>query len=243
MSREVNANLKLVSDTLEKMARTADQTAEMLSEEEQKQIEEYVERTHELLEKAYSLANRLEARLTGLEARSESSGEMRSARVELPTIPIPSFSGKISEFENFWALFDANVHSQRLTNLQKLNYLLQSLRGEAKEAIRRYAVTEENYTAAVEILRTKFGDKSKLIYNLQVRLERASATSTHISEQRRLLEYLLALTTQLEQKGVSLNGSFTIQKILAKFKQSLQRKILQQRFETDHREDDWSMSY
>ncbi|XGW20490.1 hypothetical protein V3C99_003912, partial [Haemonchus contortus] len=98
MSREVNANLKLVSDTLEKMARTADQTAEMLSEEEQKQIEEYVERT-------------------------------------------------------------------------------QSLRGEAKEAIRRYAVTEENYTAAVEVLRTKFGDKSKLIYDLQVRLERASATS------------------------------------------------------------------
>ncbi|VDO34279.1 unnamed protein product [Haemonchus placei] len=155
------------------------------------------------------------------------------AMVELPIIPIPIFSGKI---------IDANVHSQRLTNLQKFNYLLQSLRGEAKEAIRRYAVTEENYPVAVEVLRTKFGDKSKLIYDLQVRLERTSATSTHISEQRRLLEYLLALTTQLEQKGVSLNGSFTVQEILAKFKQSLQKKILQQRFETDHREDDWSMS-
>uniref|UniRef100_A0A7I4Y672 SB domain-containing protein n=1 Tax=Haemonchus contortus TaxID=6289 RepID=A0A7I4Y672_HAECO len=109
ISKEVNANLKLVSDTLENLAKTADQTAELLSGEEQKQIEEYLERTSELHE--------------------------------------------------------------------------QSLRGEAKRAIRQYAVTEENYTAAVEILQAKFGDKSKLIYDLQVRLERASATSIYISSE------------------------------------------------------------
>ncbi|VDO23603.1 unnamed protein product [Haemonchus placei] len=141
---KADANLKLVSDTLENLARTADQITETLSEEEQRQIEEYMARTHELFEKAYPLADRLEAGLAGIGARSESSTEMKCAKVELPTIPIPIFSGKISKFGIFLALFNASLHSQRFTNLQKFNHLLQSLKGEAKEAIRRYAVSDEN---------------------------------------------------------------------------------------------------
>ncbi|KAK5967135.1 hypothetical protein GCK32_021621 [Trichostrongylus colubriformis] len=246
ITTEINANLKIVEDTLENFTRSADQIrldGAKLSSEQESEIEDYVERTHELLERAQKLSTALQAKMAGLYKPSRAlseAAELQSAKVELPVIPIPTFSGKISDFENFWALFSANVHSQKLSNLQKFNYLLRSLRGEAKEAVKRYPVTEENYDAAVEVLQTKFGNKSKIIYDLQVRLERAKASGTHICEQRKLLEYLIALSTQLEQKGVSLNGSFISQKILAKFRQDLQRKVLQQRVEADHKEDDWS---
>ncbi|EYC44534.1 hypothetical protein Y032_0458g1827 [Ancylostoma ceylanicum] len=67
----------------------------------------------------------------------------------LPVIPIPIFSGRRWEWENFCALFEANVHDQDLTELQKFNYLVSSLRDEAKE-ITRFQVTENNYERAMK---------------------------------------------------------------------------------------------
>ncbi|EYC37653.1 hypothetical protein Y032_0774g2247 [Ancylostoma ceylanicum] len=102
-------------------------------------------------------------------------GSVHQTRVELPAIPIPKFAGKIGEYDTFWAQFEANVHSQNLANLQKFNYLINALRGEAREAVKRYAITEENYPLALRLLWSKHGDRSRLVRHLQSRLETASA--------------------------------------------------------------------
>ncbi|KAK6018442.1 zinc knuckle, partial [Ostertagia ostertagi] len=73
------------------------------------------------------------------------------------------------------------------------------------------------------------------------RLESAKAHNTSLAGQRHLLEQLLPLVTQLEEKGVTLNGSFLVQKILAKFTTSIQRKVLEHRMTSPMREDMWKM--
>ncbi|KAE9414619.1 hypothetical protein Angca_000893, partial [Angiostrongylus cantonensis] len=39
----------------------------------------------------------------------------------LPAIAIPTFNGDIWGWDNFWELFNLNVHSQNLSQLQKFN--------------------------------------------------------------------------------------------------------------------------
>ncbi|KAK6740987.1 hypothetical protein RB195_009063 [Necator americanus] len=145
---------------------------------------------------------------------------------KLPAIPIPTFTGEIWEFANFWTLLEANVHQQPLTRLQKFNYLVNALRGEARELIRRYPITESNYDHAVDLLHSKYGNESALIGNLQTRLETAKAESKSIKAQRRLLETITP-HTQLQELKANLDGSHLSQKILAKFSTTLQRKALQ----------------
>ncbi|EYB96799.1 hypothetical protein Y032_0147g2614 [Ancylostoma ceylanicum] len=53
----------------------------------------------------------------------------QSKKLELPALPVPSFSGNIWEWDNFWELFNGNVHSQDLSSLYKFNYLLNALKG------------------------------------------------------------------------------------------------------------------
>ncbi|KAK6762405.1 hypothetical protein RB195_023211 [Necator americanus] len=161
---------------------------------------------------------------------------------KLPVIPIPTFTGKIWEFSNFWTLFDANVHQQPLTRLQKFNYLVNALRGEARELIRRYPIIDSNYDQAVDLLHSKYGNESALIGNLQLRLETAKAESGRIKAQRRLLETITPIVTQLQEQRVNLDGSYFSQKTLAKFSTTLQRQALQEYVSQNTQESDWKMS-
>ncbi|VDK40164.1 unnamed protein product [Cylicostephanus goldi] len=239
---ELTATSRILEEALNSYIKTVDDLGETITEEQETQIQGYIDKAQVTLETAQSLIIQIDTKKVGLQQptwQEPLPTEVIGAKTELPPIPIPTFNGNISEFENFWTLFSANVHNQKLSNLQKFNYLLQTLRGEAREVIRRYPVTEENYELAIEVLQTKFGDKSKIIYDLQMRLDKANARSPLIPDQRKLLEYLFAITTQLEKKGVSLDGSFIVQKVLSKFSQGLQRKVLKVQIEAHH--DEWKL--
>ncbi|KAE9420473.1 hypothetical protein Angca_002065, partial [Angiostrongylus cantonensis] len=60
-------------------------------------------------------------------------------------LPIPTFSGNIKEQDNLWELFNANIHSQSTSELFKFNYLLNSLKGGAIDAVKKLQHTIENY--------------------------------------------------------------------------------------------------
>ncbi|KAK6015422.1 hypothetical protein OSTOST_19153, partial [Ostertagia ostertagi] len=101
--------------------------------------------------------------------------------------------------------------------------------------------TEDNYDHAVRLLCAKYGDDTKFIACLQSRLENAEAEKLTIPAQRRLLEFLIPIVTQLMEKGVPLDGSFLVQKILSKFSVDLQRKVLRLRKNPCLGESAWSM--
>ncbi|VDL84271.1 unnamed protein product [Nippostrongylus brasiliensis] len=157
------------------------------------------------------------------------NGTSEAPRVQLPPVPIPVFSGSIWEWQNFWTLFQANVHSQSVPDLIKFNYLINALHGEPRQAIARFQVTEGNYQKAVDFLRTKYSDREALVHQLIAKLESATSPSQSIKDQRQLLDNLQVIMSQLRDIGEQIDSQWLIKQVLTKFPLSIQREILKRK--------------
>ncbi|CAJ0601117.1 unnamed protein product [Cylicocyclus nassatus] len=224
---ELEANINLVSQSLEKFANVVDTVMESVTEEQEQQVQEYIDKAQTTIDQAQKLTIQLEsARISARDHAGDptrpTSSSLRAhgeaPTSQLPPIPVPTFTGELWDFENFWRLFEANVDHQPLTKLQKFNYLINALRGEARELVNRFTVTEDNYEEAIAMLRRKYGDKSRLVAKLQQRLEETYAANTSTTAQRRLLETIIPLISQLEAH---------------------KRKILQQYITPEMQEKNW----
>nr|CDJ85057.1 Protein of unknown function DUF1759 domain containing protein [Haemonchus contortus] len=172
----------------------------------------------------------MEPRENMQQATSETHAQAAMPRkVELPTLPIPKFKGNIWEWENFWELFNANVHSQELPELFKFNYLLDALQGEAKESVRKFQVTKDNYTKAIEYLHTRYGSGEELIQKLVDRLEEFQLRSQSLKDQRSLMEQMQVIIEQLRKRGEQVDSQWMTKKVLSKFPEELQQKVLKKR--------------
>ena len=80
----------------------------------------------------------------------------------LPEVKLATFKGNFNEWETFWSSFRTNVDVRDdLERSAKFIYLAQSLEGEPKEMISGLAITDDNYTIAVHILRDRYDNASK----------------------------------------------------------------------------------
>ncbi|KAK6744964.1 hypothetical protein RB195_011585 [Necator americanus] len=114
-------------------------------------------------------------------------------------------------------------------------------KGEARKLVRRYPVTEENYEPAVNLLQKKYGNDAQLISALRSRLESARAENSTTQAQRKLLETIIPIVTQLRKLKIDLNGSYNAQKVLAKFALRIQRRVLESQITPDMVESQWKM--
>ena len=80
----------------------------------------------------------------------------------LPEVKLATFKGNFDEWETFWSSFRTNVDVRDdLERSTKFIYLAQSLEGEPKEMISGLAITDDNYTIAVHILRERYDNATK----------------------------------------------------------------------------------
>ena len=81
-----------------------------------------------------------------------------SVKLSLPKLEIPSFSGEKLKWAEFWDSFEAAVHlNTSLSEVDKLNYLMSKLSGEAKNSVSGIQLSNENYQVAVELLKEIYG--------------------------------------------------------------------------------------
>ena len=108
--------------------------------------------------------------------------EGRSAKtVRLPKMDLPKFNGDVLKFMPFWQQYVACVDSvEDLPDISKFNYLVSSLKGDAKGILEGLPITTENYAQAKDIVQKRYGRKELIIFahvqalmNLNV-LERTS---------------------------------------------------------------------
>ncbi|VDL82495.1 unnamed protein product [Nippostrongylus brasiliensis] len=163
---------------------------------------------------------------------TQQDGRPQMKALELPNLPIPTFSGNVWEWNNFWELFNSNIHSQPLPEMFKYNYLLKALRGESREAVGKFQVTKDNYERALQFLQAKYDNKEVLINNLMERLESCSLRGSTIKDQRSLLERIQVITTQLAENGEQVNSTWIIKKVLTKFPTSIRRKVIMRKQRT-----------
>ncbi|VDK84556.1 unnamed protein product [Onchocerca ochengi] len=98
----------------------------------------------------------------------QQSPQIAPQTVNLPQLPLPTFSGDPRLWRQIWSSFEAAFHTHRIPVIQKLNYLLSCLRGEALLSVRGYDIAPENYEVMRVIPINKFGKSStikKSFYN------------------------------------------------------------------------------
>lgn len=120
-------------------------------------------------------------------AMSQQAVEMASqARVKLPDIKLPIFSGKFENWLNFHDLFLSLVHSSpNLSTIQKFYYLRSSLDGEALKLIQTIPISNEQYSVAWNLLKDHYQNPRRLkriyvqsLFDLPV-MQRETAADLH----------------------------------------------------------------
>ncbi|XP_058978843.1 uncharacterized protein LOC131802528 [Musca domestica] len=82
----------------------------------------------------------------------------------LPSLKLPKFDGKYSEFQNFISAFNNIVnYNPTISLIEKFNYLLNCLSGPALDVVEPFQVCEENYEKALTRLQDR-NDNKVLIF-------------------------------------------------------------------------------
>ena len=80
----------------------------------------------------------------------------------LPEVKLATFKGNFDVWETFWSSFRTNLDVRDdLERSTKFIYLAQSLEGEPKEMISGLAITDDNYSLAVHILKGRYDNASR----------------------------------------------------------------------------------
>ena len=109
----------------------------------------------------------------------------------LPEVKLSVFKDNFEEWETFWSSFRTNVDVRDdLEKTTKFIHLVQSLEGEPKEMINGLAITDDNYTVALYILRDRYANESKQT-NVLMQKFHTMSTPKHNSKDLRvfLTEY------------------------------------------------------
>nr|CDJ92331.1 Protein of unknown function DUF1759 and Integrase domain containing protein [Haemonchus contortus] len=147
--------------------------------------------------------------------------DLQAAPMQLAPIPIPKFSGKVWEWESFWSAFDYSVHSRKMGDIYKMNYLMESLEGEAKKSVKRFQISGSTYTMAIAHLKRKFGNPQLLLEELAKQLEGCRASTTRVEDQMTLYEEISSILNQMALKGECLDTVVLQKQVLSKFSEHL----------------------
>ncbi|XP_073845474.1 uncharacterized protein [Musca autumnalis] len=78
----------------------------------------------------------------------------------LPSLKLPNFNGKYSEYQRFITAFNNMVHENpSISIIEKFNYLINCLSGPALAVVEPYQICEENYEKALQRLQERYDNK------------------------------------------------------------------------------------
>ncbi|MCP9258052.1 Pao retrotransposon peptidase family protein [Dirofilaria immitis] len=148
--------------------------------------------------------------------------------VNLPQLPLPIFDGNPKLWRGFWSRFDAAIHLQNIPDIQKLNYFIAFLKGDALQAVRGYDITPENYNVIRTVLIEKFGQSYTIKRSLYNELY---STKKNDREWRVTVESIERILRQLQAMGENLGKSSIEIIIESRLPAWILKKIYQQKSE------------
>lgn len=140
--------------------------------------------------------------------------------------PIPNFSGKYEDWHLFWSIYSSNIHKDTsLSSCEKFHRLMVGLQGEAKNIIKGLVVTEENYQIAIDLLRTKYENKTEISRNLHKKLLALVPKSTKIADQKEYLGELKTTIAQLSENDSEPDPTLITVHLLQKFSRPIRNNM------------------
>ena len=95
----------------------------------------------------------------------------KTSSVRLPKLEIPSFNGDKLKWTEFLDAFEASIHKNTdISAIEKLNYLMSKLIGEAKQSVSGIHLSNENYAVVVDLLKERYGDQQTVVNSHYVEL-------------------------------------------------------------------------
>ncbi|XP_071629494.1 uncharacterized protein [Temnothorax longispinosus] len=86
-----------------------------------------------------------------------------ASAIKLPKITLPQFSGDLTLWPSFIALLNTSIHDNRqISSIEKYQYLLASLKGEALNVIKNLPLAAEYYMIAYDALLDRYRNRRKL---------------------------------------------------------------------------------
>lgn len=105
--------------------------------------------------------------LDQLSANRVQQTENQYSNIYLKPLKIPEFGGDYYSWKSFCDIFTNAVHeNRRLSNVQKLHYLKESLTGEAAQLIKHITITDANYHTSSS-LRKVISTSNEVIHSLK----------------------------------------------------------------------------
>ena len=92
------------------------------------------------------------------------TSSVSSQNHRLTKLSLPTFSGDILEWQHFWESFETTIHENHtLTDVQKFTYLQSLLESDAMNIIDVLNLSSANYHEAIALLKTRYGQKHKIV--------------------------------------------------------------------------------
>ena len=125
-------------------------------------------------------------------------------KVKLLPLVIKKLSGNNLDWRPFWELFEQIIHlSTDLNDVDKLNYLVSYLEGEAYQTLRGLTKNSNNYTVAIQLLHDKYDDKKLIITNHMNKLHSLRLVNMqYLNSLNHFVEILTANIRALDVIGV-----------------------------------------
>jgi len=121
-------------------------------EQEYEKIEHYCTKAFEHIAQADYVIN-----------ENKANKQSNETTVRLPKISLPIFDGDVLKWQEYIEAFTVGVDKHNISDVEKFQYLKSSLHGEAASTIMGLPMTAGNYTSAIELLKSRYGSKSRVI--------------------------------------------------------------------------------
>lgn len=123
------------------------------------------------------------------ETQVDNASKPSNTQVRLPAIEIPSFSGDYLQWRHFKDTFECIiVNNSSLSAIQRFQYLLSALHGEARQLVQNISISEANFKIAYDLICNRY-DNKKLLASQHVKalLSLPTAHKDTVSELRQLV--------------------------------------------------------
>ena len=142
----------------------------------------------------------------------------RDQNICLPKIAMPTFSGDMTKWTEFWDYFESAIHTQtNISDVQKFGYLKTSLSGVASVVIEGLSQTAVNYPTAVRLLKERFADEDARKEALYARWNALTPASPKHTDMRKFIDAAQVTLRQLNVLGEDLaNNRLAVQQFQKK---------------------------
>jgi len=96
-------------------------------------------------------------------SQNQNTIDYTQINARLPKLELPTFSGDVLKWQEFHDSFKIAVDSLPLNDIQKLQYLKNSLKSEAAALLEGLPLTSDNYEIALSLLKDRYGSKRRCV--------------------------------------------------------------------------------